>query len=351
MHNLISESYKKRIQVLAGISQSSENKLLEEGKLINTLVGMLSIIGGMFSTGNAQNFDDAIKKLKYPKEERKKLVNAMQNPVILDKLVQLGYGDNNIQVAIDKFKSTSKTNIETKKKTINLDALISDDELVKLLKKRFHITQYEVDTLIDIFSQSFPSTIIVYDTLIDTQSQFFEPGKFILSDSARILLRDKLKQIKESGDVLLSATIYSSTDLKPLNKQTAKSVASFPGAYGNEKLSNARACSITKELQQNGINDSLIYINISTAEQRQIDTGEKESYQDSTKRFVRVVFERLQITSGLEDVKGEVKEKYKTSIELMKGYSNKKLKPVKGIRVPLNKRNPPIKKVDVCKFQ
>jgi hypothetical protein len=236
-----------RMKVLAGVSDNNEN-VVEEGVLARVAAG-LGIALMSFTNVLAQSGD--MNKLKYSDDKKDALENALENPVVQEKLKELGVTDNNIQKEIELVKGREVTGYQEKTVT-------SDRQLKMLLKSGWHLTSVESDTIINIVKIQAPELDIDTIQLPMNEEAMFASGRFVidLSDSSNI--KALLDSISSTQSNLLNVTIISSTDKQGLSQKLQATLSSMGYTADNPGLSKARNDGVKNALLTLGVDSSII---------------------------------------------------------------------------------------------
>ena len=214
----------------------------------------------------------------------------------------------------------------------------SETTLKSLLKQGWSLDSTSTKKVFDGVIEEKPDTQVIVTRLSLDKSQFFKSGSYELTPEMKSDLDSTLNEIIESGGIIIRVDVESSTDKQLVGKNLKDKLEESGFSPDNKGLSKARSNSVQLELEDLGLDITLIKI-ITLAEQ-----GDEEVSQSA--RYVNVDFYYLQ-SSTVVMPKTEEPPKYqktyhlskivKTGIKKMKkgNQSNtKKLGPIKNFLSP-----------------
>ena len=324
--NILTRDYLKKFHKLSNYDLSGEiikeeKELLEEGWL-GRIAGLLGITVASFSSALSQKVDIQQSSNKVDYETLNKIEMAMKDPSVEQKLNQLGVPDNNIQRVINRLEKTRKVSGVKEKQ------VLSDQELVNLLKREWNLTGVQTDTIIDTLKVIAPDTTSSQYLLNFGDSTFFESGGYNLNNQEIQKINNVVDFIQQEGNVLLNITIETSTDKQGLSINLQNKLEDLGYSKNNNGLSQARNNQIKQILIKQGINDSLI---------GQVILSEQGTQTiDQNARYVKVRFNIINIKKDITfKEKEEIKTTYKNTYNLIYFYAkSKQIKEKPKIKLP-----------------
>jgi flagellar motor protein MotB len=214
----------------------------------------------------------------------------------------------------------------------------SETTLKSLLKQGWSLDSTSTKRVFDGVVKEKPDTQVIVTRLSLDKSQFFKSGNYELTPEMKSDLDSTITEIIESGGIIIRVDVESSTDKQGLSKNLQDKLEESGFSPDNKGLSKARSNSVQLELEDLGLDLTLIKI-ITLSEQ-----GDEEVSQSA--RYVNVDFYYLQSSTVVMPKTGEPKEDkkiyhlskiVKTGIKKMKkgNQSNtKKLGPIKNFLSP-----------------
>ena len=214
----------------------------------------------------------------------------------------------------------------------------SETALKSLLKQGWSLDSTSTKKVFDGVVKEKPDTQVIVTRLSLDKSQFFKSGNYELTPEMKSDLDSTITEIIESGGIIIRVDVESSTDKQPLSKNLKDKLEESGFSPDNKGLSKARSNSVQLELEDLGLDLTLIKI-ITLSEQ-----GDEEVSQSA--RYVNVDFYYLQsstvVMPKVEEPPKDQKTYHlskivKTGIKKMKkgNQSNtKKLGPIKNFLSP-----------------
>lgn len=214
----------------------------------------------------------------------------------------------------------------------------SETALKSLLKQGWSLDSTSIKQVFDGVIKEKPDTQVIVTRLSLDKSQSFNSGAYELTPEMKLDLKSTLTEIIDSGGIIIRVDIESSTDKQGLSKNLKDKLEESGFSPDNKGLSKARSNSVQLELEDLGLDITLIKI-ITLSEQ-----GDEEISQSA--RYVNVDFYYLQSSTVVmpktEEPPKDQKTYHlskivKTGIKKMKkgNQSNtKKLGPIKNFKLP-----------------
>jgi hypothetical protein len=183
----------------------------------------------------------------------------------------------------------------------------------RLIKQGWSLDKTEVKKIFNSVKEESPETRVVYmDYTIGDVN--FSSGEWELGREVGDKIKSILEKIVDDEGVLISVFITSSTDKQQLSKRTKERLKDSGYEQNNRGLSKARNESVSKIVEGEGVNKSLINLEILS------EVGDLEI--DVKNRFVNIRFNYL-ITN---DTYPEVDDVEKSTYYLSKPYDSPKTK-------------------------
>lgn len=158
----------------------------------------------------------------------------------------------------------------------------TESSMKSMLKQGWSLDSVDVDTLYSKIIKSDPETEIIATRLMLDKDQYFPSGKFVLTQEMKSSIDSALVEILSNNGVLLKIEIESSTDKQGLSQGLQNELKGLGYSPDNKGLSKARCESVSKFVQELGVEDSLISVN------QLFEKGEMEVEQSA--RYVAVDF-------------------------------------------------------------
>ena len=163
-NHIISENTAKRMQILAGFEPV---ETINES-LLSRVAGILGISVATLGSALAQSPQDfqKLQKLGYDQKTISTLQHAMTDSAVVGKLTQIGIPKNNIDRAVREVENGYKVEMDHGKTKTYHHKAHNEDELLTLMKQGYHLTNVQVDTLIDTVRTVRPKTHVIQLPLI-----------------------------------------------------------------------------------------------------------------------------------------------------------------------------------------
>lgn len=278
------------------------------------------------------------------------LAASALNPFSAGAAGSVGSGD--ISAGKDAIGSTYGDKDKDKdKKTIYRDIKSGSEksrlnQAENLQKQGWTLNSVSVDTLwTEVVKQKPDTNVVVHDFKFDVDENQFASGNFRLNPEVVADLSAALDSIRESGGTITDFIIMSGTDTEPISM-------SYAGKTGNEALAQRRADALSSALISDGVDPSLISIDISGANggpdvyRESMTKKEREAARIQTEDFRFVTLSIAYFTSEIKAIPGIVEKipKLKSTYHLSKEVDPPSVLKRHGRGRPEKKRYLPVKK-------
>ncbi len=255
--------------------------------------------------------------------------------------IEASYGDKDKDKDKDKDTRTIYRDIKSGSEKSRLK------QAENLQKQGWTLDSVSVDTLWTEVIKQKPDTIVtVHDFKFNVDENQFASGSFQLNPEVVEDLNAALDSIRESGGVITDFVIMSGTDREPISM-------SYGGKTGNEALAQRRADALSSALISEGVDPSLIGIDISGANggpdvyRESMTKKEREAARIQTEDFRFVTLSIAYFTSEVRAIPGIVEKipKLKSTYHLSKEVGEPSTVKIKHKRSrPEKKRYIPVRK-------
>lgn len=155
-----------------------------------------------------------------------------------------------------------------------------EESIPSLIKRGWSLDSIQIDTVFNEVKQNAPQNEMVVTRIKLDKDQYFPSGKFELSQDIKDSIYNSLTDISNNNGVITDIVIVSSTDKQKPSSNLRNLLSSHGYTPDNQGLSKARSESISKYLEELGVNSSLIQ------SEQKYEQGESEIEQSA--RYVSV---------------------------------------------------------------
>jgi outer membrane protein OmpA-like peptidoglycan-associated protein len=192
----------------------------------------------------------------------------------------------------------------------------SKSEMEKLVKyNHWTLDSTTIDTKWDTIVKSAGGTKVLVLEMKISDDQYFKSGSFTLDESIKSKIDSLLNEVKSNNYQITDIGIESSTDKQPVGPTVKKKLELVGYKGDNSGLAEARAETISKYLDNSGVDTSLISIN---ALPEQDLGGSDESGREAGARYVTVRIAVLSFENEYLSVVTEIIPKIKKTYYLSK---------------------------------
>jgi len=171
----------------------------------------------------------------------------------------------------------------------------SKSEMQKMTKyQHWTLDSTKIETKWDTIVKKAPNTKVLVLDIKLTDDQYFRSGSFVLDQSIKTKIDSLLTEVISNDYVITDIGIESSTDMQNVGPNVKKNLESNGYVGDNSGLATARAESISKYLDESGIDTSLI--SIQTLPEQNLGGADKNGREQAA-RYVTVSIAVL----GFED--------------------------------------------------